>query len=240
VRQFLVSFAKSLLSLFGIRLVRIDHSKERVIPRHLDLDLMFDVGANTGQYVRLIREQGFKNQVVSFEPLSNEHRQLQLIASKDKKWHIYDRCAIGNTPQTANMNISQNSFSSSLSEILQSHLDAAPESRYIGTESVEIHRLSQIYEMNFNEYKRIGLKVDVQGFEMEVLLSAQEILNSIEFIQVELSLIPVYENQSLYFEIDDFLRKADFKLWKIIPGFTNPGSGQQLQFDAIYIKQECG
>ena len=236
MRAILVRCLKHIFSLFGFRIVRIDVSKDKIISDHLDLELFFDVGANIGQYVKQIRKQGYKNQVVSFEPLSIEHNQLQLIASKDENWQIFDRCAIGNVSGPAIVNISKNSFSSSISGILQSHVEAAPDSIYIGSESVDVYRLSDVYKSNFGQYQRIGLKIDVQGFEMEVLRGAREIFDLIHFIQVELSTVPVYTDQSLYFEIDKFLREANFNLWKIIPGFSHPMSGQMLQFDAIYVK----
>ena len=232
----LIRIIKRIFSLFGIGIFRFDISKERVIPEYLDLDLMLDVGANTGQYVTLIRRQGFKNQIVSFEPLSAEHLQLQANSRKDVNWEIFERCAIGNVNGSGTMNISQNSFSSSLLGILKSHLSAAPESAYIGTESTPIFRLSEIYQSKYTGYKRLGLKIDVQGFEMEVLLGAQEILNLVSFVQIEMSLIPVYSDQKMYFEIDAFLRQSGFSLWKVVPGFSNPVDGQQLQFDGIYVK----
>jgi FkbM family methyltransferase len=236
MRQLIVRFAKIIFYKLGIRLVRLDLAKERLFPADLELDLMFDVGANTGQYVKLIRNQGFQKQIVSFEPLSIEHEFLKLLAAKDNKWRVFDRCAIGSSSGLATINISENSFSSSLSEILETHVDAAPKSKYIGTENVQVFKLSEIYNANFKNFNRVGLKIDVQGFEMEVLRGAIEILDKIYYIQIELSTVPIYANQNLYHEIDALLREAGFNLWKIIPGFTHPRTGQQLQFDGVYIK----
>ena len=227
---------KKFLTLFGIRLLRINPSKDRIISDSCNLDLLFDVGANSGQYVELIRSQGYFKQIVSFEPLKKEHDQLYSISSKDKNWQIFERCAIGNATGSTIINVSQNSFSSSLLPILDAHLAAAPESKYIDSESVPIYRLTDIWREKFASFNRVGIKIDVQGFEMEVLKGVQEMFDSVYFIQIEMSLIPVYENQELYFQIDEFLRKAGFRLWKVVPGFTHPEDGQQLQFDGIYVK----
>jgi FkbM family methyltransferase len=236
MRELIVRYVKIILYKFGIRLFRVELAKERIFPADLELDLLFDVGANTGQYVKLIRHQGFKKQIVSFEPLSIEHGLLESLAVSDDYWQIFDRCAIGSSSGSATVNVSENSFSSSLSQILASHVDAEQKSRYIGSEAVQVYSLSEIYNSKFSSYNRIALKIDVQGFEMEVLQGAQKIFDKICFIQVELSTVPVYANQSLYYDIDKMLRDAGFHLWKVIPGFTHPRSGQQFQFDGIYIK----
>lgn len=228
---------KRFLSNLGIRLIRIDNSKEQIIPDTSNLDLMFDVGANIGQYGKLIRYQGYTKTIVSFEPLESAHKQLLKISSKDDKWRIFERCAVGDRNGSTFINVSKNSFSSSLLPILKSHLDAAPESIYVGKESVPIYKISDIYNSSFKHYKRIGIKIDVQGFELEVLQGASDIFDLVHFIQIELSIVPVYGNTKLYFEIDEFLRGSGFHLWKVIPGFTHPKSGQQLQFDGIYIKE---
>ena len=76
---------KRFLSNLGIRLIRIDNSKEQIIPDTSNLDLMFDVGANIGQYGKLIRYQGYTKTIVSFEPLESAHKQLLKISSKDDK-----------------------------------------------------------------------------------------------------------------------------------------------------------
>ena len=232
----LFSILKRYLAFFGITLLRINLAKDRVIPKSCNLDLLFDVGANSGQYVELIRSEGFTQKIVSFEPLEKEHKYLRSMSEGYQNWQVFDRCAIGNTTGTAKINISQNSFSSSLLPILDAHLIAAPKSTYVTSESVPIYTLTNIWRENFLVYRRIGIKIDVQGFEMEVLLGAQEMFDSVFFIQIEMSTIPLYENQSLYFQIDEFLRKFGFRLWKIIPGFFNPDDGQQLQFDGIYVK----
>jgi FkbM family methyltransferase len=236
VRSKVLKFLKNIFANFGIQIARRDYSKEKIFPNDLELDLLFDVGANVGQYVYLVRSQGFNKRIVSFEPIAEAHERLTFLNSGDKDWRIFERCAIGSKNGFTTINISQNSYSSSLLPMLKAHVDAAPDSKYIGTESVPIYRLADVWRNYFSEYQKLGVKIDVQGFEMEVLYGLKEILDLIHFVQIEMSLIHVYENQKLYFEIDEYLRTAGFMLWKTIPGFTHAVNGQQFQFDGIYIK----
>ena len=114
------------------------------------------VGANNGQYVELIRSQGFNKEIVSFEPLYQEHNNLKSLSSIDSHWHIFERCAIGNFNGSTVINISQNSFSSSILTMLESHIEAAPASKYIGSETVPICKLSDIWKSNYSKLRSLA------------------------------------------------------------------------------------
>ena len=96
--------------------------------------------------------------------------------------------------------------------------------------------LDSIWKQRCSRFTKVGLKIDVQGYEQSVLEGAQLLLQNCAFIQIEMSVLPLYENQSLYFETDTFLRSLDYVLWKIKPGFEDSSSGQILQMDAIYLR----
>jgi hypothetical protein len=91
-----------------------------------------------------------------------------------------------------------------------------------------------------NQYRRNNektfLKIDTQGFEKEVLNGLSLNLENILAIQLELSITPLYENQELYEYFFSFFKKNNFRLWNLIPGFFNPQTGELLQFDAIFVK----
>src|SRR5258708_7328948 len=54
---------------------------------HLDVDCVFDVGANTGQYAAMLRrEVGFQGLIISFEPIPKVARALRAVAKGDPLW----------------------------------------------------------------------------------------------------------------------------------------------------------
>src|SRR6201999_3589650 len=110
-----------------------------------------------------------------FEPLSTAHATLRALARNDPSWTIADRVPVGDRGGEIEINLAQNSASSSVLPMLDAHLAAAPHSRYIGKEIVPLSRLDDLLESTVGG-RKIFLKLDVQGFEGYVLNGAEHIL----------------------------------------------------------------
>lgn len=204
--------------------------------QHFGVDLILDVGANAGQSSAELRTLGYDARIVSFEPLSDAHRQLVRAASHDARWIVHPRCALGDYDGTTVINISGNSVSSSLRPMLDAHRTAAAASGFVGSESVPIHRLDTVAPVYLRDSGRPFLKVDTQGFEKQVLAGARETLERMIGVHCELSLLPLYEGQALWDELRADLERAGFTLWSLHPGFTDPESGRTLQVDATFFR----
>lgn len=200
------------------------------------IDLVLDVGANTGQFARALRAAGYKDRLVSFEPLSAAHAQLLRASRQDALWEVAPRAAIGDHEGEVEMHIASNSVSSSVLAMLDSHATAAPGSPYVGSERVRASRLDTIAR----DYLQPGtipfLKIDTQGYEDRVLNGAPDLLVKIRGLQLELSFIPLYEGQQLFDALVERLRALGFSIWAIWPGFCDPHSGRMLQVDAIFFR----
>ena len=110
--------------------------------RKFEIDLVLDVGANKGQFASEIRHCGYAGRIVSFEPLSQAHGELLQSSAGDPMWDTYPRCALGDHDGEAEINIAGNSHSSSIMPMLESHLNAAPESAYEGKHTdLKRHRI---------------------------------------------------------------------------------------------------
>ena len=96
------------------------------------IDLVLDVGANTGQYARQLRELGYKGRIVSFEPLSSAVAELRRAAAYDANWQVRNH-ACGAENGKREIRVAANSQSSSFLPMKAEHLDAFPDSCYIGT-----------------------------------------------------------------------------------------------------------
>jgi FkbM family methyltransferase len=202
-----------------------------------EINLVIDIGANHGQYAKLLRRYGYLGQIISFEPLHSAWTALQCASKNDSAWNVFPRCAIGDMIASEKINISSNSVSSSFLEMLDQHAKSAPDSVYIAEESVDIitldHALDKIIK-DGNE--RMFIKIDTQGYEKKVLMGATKSINDAIGIQVELSFVPLYENQELFAEILQRLTDSGFSIWSIFPGFTDSRSGRMLQCDAVLFR----
>lgn len=204
--------------------------------RKFGIDLVLDVGANQGQFASEIRRGGFTGRIVSFEPLSSAHKKLLQVSNEDNKWNIYSRCALGDRNGEIQINIAGNSVSSSILPMLETHLGAAPESAYQGKEMVPIKSLDSVAGALLNNASAPFLKIDTQGFEWQVLDGARDTLRHIRGIQLELSLVPLYEGQHLWQEMIARLEAEGFTLWALEPVFTSPFDGRTLQLDGIFFR----
>ena len=211
---------------------------QRLLAYH-NIDLVFDVGANIGQYAKLLRELGYSGRIVSFEPLSSAYSQLKAVSKKEPLWEIAPQTAIGNQEGEIIINIAGNSYSSSALPMLDAHLESAPESAYSGSETVKLSRLDTLAKDYIkSETKSIFLKIDVQGLEKQVIEGATAILPLVKGIKLELSLVPLYEGQVLFKEMIDIIEKLSYELYGIEPGFTAEKTGRMLQMDGIFFKPD--
>jgi FkbM family methyltransferase len=202
------------------------------------IEVVFDVGANTGQFAEMLREAGFPGRIVSFEPSAAAHAILSKHARRDADWIIAPRMALGDQDGTITLNVAGNSVSSSVLPMLPMHASAAPESRYVRTEAVDLRTLDSVSQELTRDDERIFLKLDVQGFEYKVLLGAQQFLHRVAGLQLELSLVPLYEGEHLFHPMLHDLEKSGYELWSVVPGFVDPHSGRFLQVDAVFFRKE--
>lgn len=202
-----------------------------------NIDLVFDVGANTGQFGQELRRHvGYKGKIVSFEPLAAAYKKLVNNAMGDKKWFIANRCAIGAAEGLVKINVSENSVSSSVLPMLNSHIDAAPSSIYVSVEEVPMYPLDALAPPWLENSKFAMIKIDTQGFESEVLKGATETLLRIKGLQLELSLVPLYEGQKLFPELMAEINEMGFNLWGMFPAFCDESDGRLLQVDATFFR----
>ena len=200
------------------------------------IDLVLDVGANIGQFASELRSVGFQGELVSFDPLSRAHHDLSKAASRDAKWQVHPRCAIGDHDGEIEINISKNSVSSSVLPMLKAHSSAAENSAYVGVEKVPIFKLDSVAPAYLEKAVRPLLKIDTQGYEWQVLDGAHDILPRIQGVLCELSLVPLYEGQRLWMDMIRRLEKEGFSLWSIQQGFIDPHDGRTLQIDAVFFR----
>jgi FkbM family methyltransferase len=232
----------SLLHKSGFELTRYDKStngilRRKAIFKKYGVDLVIDVGANTGIYGKEIRQAGYHGEIVSFEPLTDAYEKLLRNTKEDTKWKTYN-CALGLENGRQIINVSANSHSSSILEILDTHIQAEATASYVGQQEINVNTLDSIFNEIRGTAVEIFLKIDTQGFELNVLKGAANCLNYIHTIQLEMSLRPLYDGQPLYNDLLGFLHFNEYRLIDVEPGFTDLKTGTLFQFDGIFRKTQ--
>jgi len=204
--------------------------------KQFNINVIFDIGANEGNFGEFMRDVGYKGALVSFEPLSSAYSKLLSKSKNDDNWKVAPQMAIGDHDGNITINVSNNSESSSILNMLDAHTSAEASSVYIGSEEVRISKLDSLYKNYVDSGSRVFLKIDTQGYEDRVLKGAADLLKETMGIQLELSLIPLYKDQKLFDEMILQLKDLGFELWSVSPVFSDPHSGRQLQVDATFFR----
>ncbi len=233
-------YIKKLLRKAGYDVVKFDFSQSATarrmqLLRHHGIDLVLDVGANAGRYARDLRRNGYRGRIVSFEPLAAAYAALERAAARDPLWDTVN-VALGRESTTAQIHVAQNSESSSLLAMLPRHAEAAPEAVYTGVEDVAVRPLDDVLPAYHRSAARVFLKIDAQGYERHVLEGAEASLPGITGLQLEMSLVPLYEGETLFRPMIDLLAAWGFALMSVEPGFSDPASGQLLQVDGLFFR----
>jgi len=233
---------RSLLRRAGFDLRRYHPSSSQHCAMHLllnslEIDLVFDVGANTGQTGEELFGSGFAGRVVSFEPLAAAHAELVRKAALQARWTAHPRSAVGAVSGEVTIHVSANSVSSSVLPMLPSHVAAAAGSQTVGSEVVAVLRLDDVAPGYLQGAKAALLKVDTQGFEWDVLDGAAQTLGVVAAVQLELSLVPLYGGQRLWRDYVDRMDELGFQFYFAYPAFTDDRTGQTFQWDGMFVRK---
>lgn len=174
----------------------------------LDLATIVDVGANVGQFTLLVTFLFPRARVIAFEPLVGPaSRFARLFAGNDNV--TLHRAALGPAESTASMHVSRSADSSSLLPIGSLQAEIFPGTEEVGTEAVTVAPLDRFVAAGDIVAPAL-LKIDVQGYELEVLRGAASLLDRFAWIYVEASFQRLYEGQALAGEVADFLGRHGF------------------------------
>ena len=227
---------RSILRRLGLELRRFpQRDYELTLKTLIDLrgiELVVDVGANTGQFGQSLRSVGHRGDMVSFEPMHVAFAELETNSGDDARWQVR-KLALGGSTGELEINIAANSYSSSLLPMEQAHVDAAPESAIVGTETVKVSTLDREFT---GETRKTLLKMDTQGYEGEVLDGVGGFLHRIDVIAVEMSLVELYSGQPLFPEMFERIVNMGFEPWWIEPEFINSVTRRMLAVNGVFVR----
>jgi FkbM family methyltransferase len=189
-----------------------------------------DVGANKGQFAVYARVRWPLARLICFEPLPAPRATLERVTRGQAEIHD---CALGAEPGEGRMHLATRTDSSSLLALgaRQKAIFGMEES---GELRVPIKRLDACLTTPLP--RPVLLKIDVQGFELEVLKGATALLPHIDAIYVEASYVELYEGQPLHEEIERYLTETGF----ILDGRynTHVHQGEPVQADLLFRRAQ--
>lgn len=213
----------------------------RILLARSRIDHVIDVGANNGQFALSLRSLGFEGRISSIEPTKTCFAHLQQLSKSDSKWQIH-QFALGKENTQTEINVYANDNLSSFRKFnnYSEKRFSSKGRELISRESVEVCRLdSVICKLGIQAGERLHLKLDTQGFDLEVFEGAERLLSQIHSLQSELSIIPIYQGSPDYIQALTVYRKAGFELTGFFPISGDRGSMVLVEGDGYMCKREA-
>jgi FkbM family methyltransferase len=199
--------------------------------------IVLDVGANTGQWGDLVFETGFDGKLISFEAIPSVHTALVAHAKRrGGSWEVAPCAALGSERGHVEFNISANTLSSSVLSMRREHEEAAPRSTYVDKQTVAVERLDELAPPLLPPEGHLMIKIDTQGYELHVLKGASGLLHRVVAMQLELSLVPLYEGAPTFLEMVSYMQSIGFGIFNIVPVFKDYRTGRVLQVDGYFVR----
>ena len=198
--------------LFGYEMIK--RNKHPTLNSHLinlihlhEIDLVLDVGANSGQFATTLRSEGYKGDIHSFEPVSKTFESLRAACSGDHRWFAHN-IAMGDACDKKTVNVTEASDFSSFLKPNDFGKETFGRIKVLYEEVVEVSTVENFLTtqvINVDK-RRILLKIDTQGYDLEVFKGAIKVMERIVCVLSEISLIPIYSNMPHYLA---FLKKSE-------------------------------
>ena len=207
------------------------------IIRARKIGCVFDVGANTGQYGKFLRQIGYQGHILSFEPVRHVFETLQSAAEHDPKWICFQN-ALGDREEQKEINVYESTDFSSFLEANAYCKNTFASVEITHTEPVQVRLLQDIYS---DVMKDIGdvpcmLKMDTQGYDIIVFRGSFGILDRIEAIQSEISIINIYDDMPDGLDALRMFRGHGYDVSGMFP-VNRDKTLAAIEFDCLFVKR---
>ena len=202
----------------------------------LGIDTVWDVGANEGQYASILRSVGYRRKIESFEPAPSALSQLRKLSDRDPLWRVHP-VALGERNERREFFQFESTVLNSFHAPSQEGLNRFQSMHRPEPVSVNVRSGEEVWEELYpTEPPRLFLKIDTQGHDRAVLDGLRGKLDQVLGIQLELSLIPIYEKSEHYLETLRWLDQSGFEMTSLFPLVRAKGL-RLLEVDCIAVRK---
>jgi FkbM family methyltransferase len=202
---------------------------------HEAIDCIVDVGANKGQYGRFCREIGFSGLIISAEPDPLVHAELQAVAGSDRNWTTV--CA-AMSAQTGTM-VFHRSRDSQFSSLLPPDPTALSQHgaglSVVDEIQVPVNTVANLVQEYASRSRRIWLKTDTQGHDVQVLAGALSVLDRVRVIQAEVPKLRLYKDSLGFAETIEAIERLGFGV-HALHAVNHDRAGLAVDFDCLFVR----
>ena len=183
-------------------------------------DVVLDIGANTGEFIINAKKIFPSAKIIAFEPVKSCFNELKNRFENKPNITLYN-VALGSENKRGEIFVSDFSPSSSI---------VRPDGNS-KTEEIDIKRLDEYRDL-IKEKDKVFIKIDVEGFELEVLKGAESLLQGADWIYVESRILDAIGCN--FTELYNYLTS---KNWSFLGSYDNVfnNEGYLIYFDAMFL-----
>lgn len=211
----------------GYRLVHLSAARS--------VEVVVDVGARWGEFGRGMRANGYGGRIVSFEPVTGNFTRLSRRCDRDPLWECH-QLALGSAPGRMDIQVTKDSAFSTFRPVSEFGRE-----RYAGmvdvlkTEQVKVARLDEVWPEISRDARAVLLKLDTQGWDLEVLEGCGTVLDQVEVVQIEVTFRAIYEGSPLWTEAIGVLEGRGFALAHLFPVASQPDH-ELIEADCVLVR----
>ena len=199
-----------------------------------NVDLVVDVGANEGQFAQRVRRV-YAGEIVSFEPVSAPFARLAQLAHRDPRWSVH-QLALGSADATATIHVASDTSFSSLLPANEFSRQRFRRSAVLSEEAVCVKRLDEVLAPLLGTTRRhLFLKLDTQGYDLEVFNGLGTQVDQVMVMQSEISLVTIYNGMPRWTEAIDTYERAGLHVAGMFP-VTRDGDGRIIEYDCLLVR----
>lgn len=202
--------------------------------QRLDVRAVLDVGAHTGQFALAARAAFPSARILAFEPQPDCFNELERTMAGDASFLAFN-CGLGRLQGELAFERNDFTASSSFLRMTGRHQEEFTQTKRTQTVRFPVRRLDDVMA-EVGAAGPLLVKLDVQGFEREVLEGGRATMAQATVAIVETSLVTLYEGQPLFGEMLKFMDELGFSFAGTFDEITSPHDGRALQVDAIFFR----
>ncbi len=188
-------------------------------------NLILDVGCHQEGFISDFLVKFPTEKIIGFEPNIIKYESARNKFIHNNRVEIIN-LALGKEAGKATLNITNHDYSSSLMNIEIQSSENSATFQIVNKQECSVMPLDS--EIPENE-SVLFMKIDTQGYELEVLKGASSVLRRTQFVLLELANHSIYLDAPKYHEIDEYLRQQNFRLVQIYSPLSDA-----TEYDALY------
>jgi FkbM family methyltransferase len=200
---------------------------ERLRDNHFAPERVFDVGAYSGEFAKLCRRVWPRAKIACFEVLPHRVNELRSWCAQDGNAVVIETLLGAERKSAVPFHEMETA-----SSVLEEHIAQTAPVRFYPMQTIDE------YVGTIGTPAPDLLKIDVQGYELEVLKGARNSLPHISAVLAEVNLIDIHIGAPMLDEVVDFMRDNGFVAYDICGLARRPLDQALWQADIIFVPRE--